>query len=489
MKKNKNDITLLHHIGKTTYDLYCFAHKNVKRFGVWFALAIVYSSLWALIEMAPITDLSLWPVEYNPLMACVGITFLYFIIYAWSWYKTLQYYTIKFSKNGLFRNGDYLNLHGKTYNDGNIIYKFKTDMSDDFLLSKIKTLERSLNTKIIDINIMDEYDSIEIVTNKRKRNAPQNRTVKSINPIIKSAGPIIKPVIQRSNKSSFVDLISKVKLNSKNNILIGKDKSNNIITLDIKKMQHSIVAGSTGKGKSNLAHILISSLILSNEDVSLILLDPKKSELKRYKDINRVYYTGEADKILLTLEAVVAEMDRRNKLIETDKFVNNIEVWNSRNPNNKMGYIVVYIEEIADLIISGSKPFSIRFKTLIQRLCQLGRSTGIRMFLSTQKPNAEILPTLIKGNCMTRFGFGVSNISESQVIIDSKECKGLKVGDMILQRNGENIKVSVPFLEDHHIFKVIDYLEGLHNTEGDYPLGEAFVLKLNSSCQYLKICK
>ena len=91
---------------------------------------------------------------------------------------------------------------------------------------------------------------------------------------------------------------------------------------------------------------------------------------------------------------------------------------------------------------------------------------------------------------MTRFGFGVTNQSESQVILDNVFCKGLKTGKMILQINGEDTEITVPFLEDKHVTPIIEYLETRHNTYGKYPLGEEFISGFEEgSTNYLKLCK
>jgi DNA segregation ATPase FtsK/SpoIIIE-like protein len=279
----------------------------------------------------------------------------------------------------------------------------------------------------------------------------------------------------------FKDMLMKTKLTKKKNLIVGLNKKGDLIILDIHKIYHAIIAGTTGGGKSNLAHVIISSLIASSLDIAFFLLDPKKSELKRYRDINRVMYTGESMEILETLRGLKDEMVRRNSMFEKDKFVNDIESYNLENPGNKLPYIFIYIEEIAFLLLNNKDELREEFKDLIISLTSAGRSAGFRIMLSTQKPNADILSTLIKTNCKTRFGFSVANANESKVILDNNLCKDLKeAGDMILQNLGVDSKVKVPYLKPIDVKNIVYYLEDEFNNPTDYKNSEEIVRKLRA---------
>jgi hypothetical protein len=283
-----------------------------------------------------------------------------------------------------------------------------------------------------------------------------------------------KKAIEWTKKEiSFKRILMETELNENKNIILGFTEDKKLYTTDIKKNYHTIVAGSTGYGKSNFAHVWVSCLIKSEIDASFLLLDPKKSELKRYRDIKRVLYTGENDKIIKVLKYATNEMDRRNKLIDKEKYVNNIETWNKKYPDNKMHYIFIYVEEIADLMLGA---YSDEFTDLITRLAQLGRSTGFRLVLSTQYPKVDVISGIIKINCVERVGFAVNTSKESDVIIDSPVLKTLeKQGETFMRINRKLVSIKVPYLENDHIEKIVEYLEKNHDKSGQYDLSEKFV--------------
>lgn len=272
---------------------------------------------------------------------------------------------------------------------------------------------------------------------------------------------------------SFKKILMETELNENKNLILGFTQDKKLFISDIKKNYHMIVAGSTGYGKSNFAHVWVSCLIKSEINASFLLLDPKKSELKRYRDIKRVLYTGDNDKIIKVLKCATDEMDRRNKLIDKEKYVNNIETWNKKYPDNKMHYIFIYIEEIADLMLGA---YSDEFTDLITRLAQLGRSTGFRLVLSTQYPKVDVISGIIKINCVERVGFAVNTSKESEVIIDSPILKTLeKQGETFMRINRKLVSIKVPYLENDHIEKIVEYLEKNHDKNGQYDLSEKFV--------------
>jgi hypothetical protein len=299
--------------------------------------------------------------------------------------------------------------------------------------------------------------------------------------IIKTRFVFVMKQDESTNKSikwtkeeiSFNKILMETKLNENRNIILGFKEDKKLYITDIKKNYHMIVAGSTGYGKSNFAHVWVSCLIKSEINASFFLLDPKKSELKRYRDIKRVLYTGENKKIIKVLKEIEKEMDRRNNLIDPEKYVNNLETWNKKYPNDKMHYIFIYVEEIADLMLG---EHSEEFTKLITRLSQLGRSTGIRLVLSTQYPKVEVISGIIKINCVERVGFAVNTSKESDVIIDSNVLKTLeKQGETFMRINRKLVSIKVPYLENDHIEKIVEYLEKNHDKSGQYDISEKFV--------------
>lgn len=525
MTNNQEHLQLKHYVGKLNYELYSLIHKKIKMKGVPVTLLLTLSSITALTKQ--------FLPHINPIYTCCASVLTYTITYLWSFIHTQQYYNIKLVNYGVNKNNKYMKFYSK-YKDkyDNKVFRFKSNIPLSFLKSNVELIEMVLKTNVIEIKQSNNKSIFEIITNKKPinykdmaKNAESkgariyaaftklglninninekkeeykniitfdsNETKKNIE---KNIGEIehltglqnislysndktdFKIVLNKSiGVVSFGNLLLNSQLNTSNNMVIGITEDNNLHTLDIKKLYHSIIAGSTGFGKSNLSHVLLSSLLKSDIDASFFLLDPKKSELKRYRDINRVLYSGDHEEIINILRSLVKEMDRRNKLIESDKFVNNLETWNSKY-KEQLGYIIVYIEEIADLMCSSDKEYVEEFQKLITRLSQLGRSTGIRLFLSTQYPKKEVLPTLIKNNCINRFGFAVSNKIESGVIVDCNILTELNnIGEMYFKHNGRFTKIKVPYLEDEHIVSLITYLEERHNKTAQYPLGEAFV--------------
>lgn len=304
------------------------------------------------------------------------------------------------------------------------------------------------------------------------------------------ADPESKKEVKELTKKeiSFKRILMETELNEDKNIILGFTEEKKLYLTDIKKNYHMIVAGSTGYGKSNFAHVWASCLLKSNIDASFLLLDPKKSELKRYRDIRRVFYTGEKDKIIKVLQCAEKEMDRRNILIDKEKYVNNLETWNKKYPNDKMHYIFIYLEEVADLIIGYEQ--SDEFTRLITRITQLGRSTNFRVVASTQYPNKEVLSSIIKINCVERVGFAVNTHQESGVIIDEPILKTLKKqGETYMRINRELIRIQVPYLEDKDIEKIVEYLEENHNKNGQYDLSEKFVSDVSNEINSdVKVC-
>lgn len=287
--------------------------------------------------------------------------------------------------------------------------------------------------------------------------------------------PEVKEAKELTKKEvSFKKILIETTLNENENIILGFTEDKKLYITNIKKNYHMIVAGSTGYGKSNFAHVWASSLIKSDMDASFFLLDPKRSELKRYRDIKRVFYTGERDKMIKALQCLEKEMDSRNELIDNEKYVNNLETWNKKYPNNKMHFIFIYAEEIGDLMIGYEQ--AEEFTRLITRLTQLGRSTGFRVVASTQYPKKEILSSIIKINCVERVGFAVNTHIESGLIIDDPILKTIKKqGETYMRINRELIRIQVPYLEDRDIEEIVEYLEKNHNEKGQYDLSEKFV--------------
>lgn len=224
-------------------------------------------------------------------------------------------------------------------------------------------------------------------------------------------------------------------------VLLGVNGNNGKLEIvDLVNFVHAIIAGSPGQGKSNMLHNIISSILLSKVKVKLVLCDPKKNELKIYRNCGNVTYANNHDDILVTLKNEVIEMDRRNNLFEPHKFITDIKDWNNNKLFDNLEYIVVVIDEIADLISSTNKDYSKEFYTCVLRLCQLGRSVGYRMILTTQKPSVKVFPDAIKACCLTRLCFGVASKVESRIVLDNNLGSEIdQIGKYVFQHLKENV--------------------------------------------------
>ncbi|MBI4037452.1 DNA translocase FtsK [Candidatus Curtissbacteria bacterium] len=212
---------------------------------------------------------------------------------------------------------------------------------------------------------------------------------------------------------------------------LGEDVSGNIITADLARMPHVLIAGTTGSGKSVLLNAIISTILFraSPQEVKLILADPKRVELTEYKDIPHLLTPViiEPDKILSSLRWAESEMDRRYKLFH-DAQVKNIAGYNEFSGFQALPYIVIVIDELHNLMEFAP----VEVEDSICRLAAMARATGIHLVVATQRPSVDVITGLIKANIPCRIAFNVSSMIDSRVIIDSPGAeKLLGKGDML----------------------------------------------------------
>ena len=260
-------------------------------------------------------------------------------------------------------------------------------------------------------------------------------------------------------------------LNSKANICaaLGKDIMGEAKAMDLTKMPHLLVAGSTGSGKSVCINGIIASILMRYKpsEVKLVLIDPKKVELTNYNGIPHLLCPVVSDpkKASLTLQRVVKEMDDRFQLF-SDKEVRNIEGYNAlidkenkRHPEKMdahMPYIVAIIDELADLMLVASK----EVEDSITRITQLARAAGIHLIVATQRPSTDVITGLIKNNIPSRISFAVSSGIDSRTILDQSGAeKLLGHGDMLYFPMGESAPTRIQgcFINDDEIKRLIDY--------------------------------
>ncbi|MDQ5971953.1 MAG: segregation ATPase FtsK/SpoIIIE, family [Patescibacteria group bacterium] len=242
--------------------------------------------------------------------------------------------------------------------------------------------------------------------------------------------------------------------------VIGKDIAGQPIVGDLSKMPHLLVAGQTGSGKSVMINDILTSLLYRNtpSDLKLILVDPKQVELTPYNDIPHLLtpVINEPEKCISALKWAVAEMERR---LKTMSEVNrrNIEEYNNLKKEEGMPYIVIVIDELADLMMVAARDV----EALVVRLAQKARAAGIHLVLATQRPSVDVITGLIKANVPARIAFTTASQVDSRTIIDQIGAeKLLGRGDMLLLTSDmpKPKRVQAAFIEDAETMKVTDFL-------------------------------
>ncbi len=218
---------------------------------------------------------------------------------------------------------------------------------------------------------------------------------------------------------------------SKLSVILGHNVSGQTVVDDITKMPHVLIAGSTGSGKTVCVNSLIASLLFQNapHEIKFIMVDPKRVELVQYNGIPQLLtpVITEADKVLSAMRWSVAEMERRYKLFQKAK-VRNIGGYNELSGFQAMPYIVIVVDELADLMMFAPKDF----EAAICRIAQMARATGIHLVLATQRPSVDVITGLIKANIPCRIAFNVTSSIDSRVILDQPGAeKLLGKGDML----------------------------------------------------------
>jgi len=270
-------------------------------------------------------------------------------------------------------------------------------------------------------------------------------------------------------------------------IALGKTISNEVYIADLSKMPHLLVAGATGQGKSvGINSILVSLLYKKHpSQLKFVLVDPKKVELTLFNKIERHFLAklpGEADaiitdtkKVINTLNSLCIEMDQRYDLLK-DAQVRNLKEYNEKfikrklNPNNShrfLPYIVLIVDEFADLMMTAGK----EVETPIARLAQLARAVGIHLVLATQRPSVNIITGTIKANFPARLAFRVLSKIDSRTILDSGGADQLiGRGDMLLSTGNDLIRLQCAFVDTPEVDRISDFI----GTQRGYP--EAYQL-------------
>lgn len=241
---------------------------------------------------------------------------------------------------------------------------------------------------------------------------------------------------------------------------LGKDISGNIITADLSKMPHLLVAGSTGSGKSVCINTIIAGLLYKYKPdyVKLILVDPKVVELSNYNGIPHLLtpVVTDSKKAASALHWAVAEMERRYKAF-ADNHVRDISSYNE-HAEEKMPFIVIIIDELADLMMVAK----VDVEDAILRLAQKARAAGIHLILATQRPSVDVITGIVKANIPSRIAFAVSSQTDSRTILDMGGAeKLLGKGDMLFYPIGINkpVRVQGAFVSDDELNRIVDFIK------------------------------
>ncbi len=250
----------------------------------------------------------------------------------------------------------------------------------------------------------------------------------------------------------------------KTTFALGRDIRGNAISYSLSKMPHLLVAGATGSGKSVCINSIIVSILMraKPDEVKLLLIDPKKVELSGYNGIPHLLSPVISDprKASIALKKIIDEMEERYEKF-SDTNVKNIDSYNQKMLDSEqkellLPYIVVVVDELADLMLVASK----EVEDSIMRITQMARAAGINLIVATQRPSTDVITGVIKANIPSRISFSVSSSIDSRTILDSTGAeKLLGRGDMLIQVAGEiaPTRVQGAFLSDGEVEKVVSY--------------------------------
>ena len=272
-------------------------------------------------------------------------------------------------------------------------------------------------------------------------------------------------------------------------IVLGKTISNDVFVTDLAKMPHLLMAGATGQGKSVGLNMIITSLIYKKHPSQLkfVMVDPKKVELTLFNHLERHFLAKLPDseeaiitdtsKVVNTLNSLCIEMDRRYDLLK-DAACRNLKEYNkkfiARRLNPKKGhrylpYIVLVIDELADLMMTAGK----EVETPIARLAQLARAIGIHLIVATQRPSVNVITGIIKANFPARLSFRVTSKIDSRTILDTGGAEQLiGQGDMLLSLGSDLIRLQCAFVDTPEVDRICEYVGEQRGYDDAYLLPE-----------------
>ncbi|MCA9330675.1 DNA translocase FtsK 4TM domain-containing protein [Candidatus Saccharibacteria bacterium] len=315
------------------------------------------------------------------------------------------------------------------------------------------TLKPPTGVKLTKITALENNLALDLAAHSIRMEAPipGKRAVGIEVPNLKAATVRLSSIFQASQWTGAKSPLT---------FVIGKDIAGQPVLGDLAKMPHLLVAGQTGSGKSVMINDILTSMLYRNSpsDLKLILVDPKQVELKPYDDIPHLLtpVITEPEKCISALKWTVAEMERRYKAL-ADVNRRNITEYNNLKKEEGMPYIVVVIDELADLMMMAARDV----EALIVRIAQKARAVGIHLVLATQRPSVDVITGLIKANVPARIAFTTASQVDSRTIIDQIGAeKLLGMGDMLLSTADmpKPKRVQGAFITDDETIKVTDFI-------------------------------
>jgi S-DNA-T family DNA segregation ATPase FtsK/SpoIIIE len=349
-----------------------------------------------------------------------------------------------------------VNRNAQTIHDTFANFKIGVEMEGANIGPRVTqyTLRPPADVKLAKLTALENNLALDLAAHSIRMEAPipGKRAVGIEVPNVKAATVRVSSIIESQEWGESTSTLT---------FAIGKDIGGKPIIADLAAMPHLLIAGQTGAGKSVMMNTILTSLLYRNSpsDLKLILVDPKQVEMAVYGDIPHLLapVINEPEKCISALKWSVAEMDRRLKTMAAVG-KRNIAEYNSQNDGERMPYIVIVIDELADLMMMAARDV----ESLVVRLAQKSRAAGIHLVLATQRPSVDVITGLIKANMPARIAFAVASQVDSRTIIDQVGAeKLLGRGDMLLLTSEmpKPKRVQAALIEHAEITKVNDFIK------------------------------
>jgi S-DNA-T family DNA segregation ATPase FtsK/SpoIIIE len=348
-----------------------------------------------------------------------------------------------------------VNANAKSIHDTFANFNIEVEMEGANIGPRVTqyTLKPPTGVKLTKITALENNLALDLAAHSIRMEAPipGKRAVGIEVPNVKPATVRVSSLLQSKEWTDQSGPLS---------FVIGKDIAGKAVVADLAKMPHMLVAGQTGSGKSVMINTFLTSLLYRNSpsDLKLILVDPKQVEMAPYNDIPHLLtpVINDPEKCISALKWAVAEMERRLRtMAEVGK--RNIGEYNNLKKEEGMPYIVIVIDELADLMMMAARDV----EALIVRIAQKARAAGIHLVLATQRPSVDVITGLIKANVPARIAFTVASQIDSRTIIDQQGAeKLLGRGDMLLLTSDmpKPKRVQAALIEDDETGKVMDFI-------------------------------